>query len=69
MENVTKSIISNVLKEHCKIIVQDIQGDVILILYEKQVLTENEYNDIKSKVSRKTIILIISNFYFIMCLS
>lgn len=31
-------------------LVQDIQGDVIYALYEKQVLTENEYHNIKSEV-------------------
>lgn len=50
MEVYNQQIISNVLKVHHKNIVQDIQGDVIVALYEKEVLTEHEYQSIKSEV-------------------
>lgn len=42
--------INNVLQLHHGNIIQDIQGDVIMDLFKKQVLTESEYQDIKSQV-------------------
>jgi len=40
----------SILMEYHESIVQDIQGDMIVALFERQVLTENEYYDIKSEV-------------------
>lgn len=40
------------LKIHHDEIVQDIQGDVIWALFEKQVLTEKEFKYINSQVKR-----------------
>lgn len=51
MENCNGRIPMAVLKIHHDIIVQDIQGDVISALFENQVLTETEYEEIKSEVS------------------
>jgi len=39
-----------ILKEYHDNIVQDIQGDMIIALFERQVLTENEFYNIKSEV-------------------
>ena len=41
-----------ILKEYHSSIVQDIQGDLILALFKKQVLTKIEYNNIKSEVRK-----------------
>jgi len=48
-----KHISRLVLSNHHHNIVQDIQGDVIFDLYEKQVLIEQEYKEIISKVSKE----------------
>lgn len=45
-------ILSAALKIHYDIIVQDIQGDVIMALFQIQVLTKNEYDKIKSMVKK-----------------
>jgi len=50
MEIDNHHISSAVLKVHHDNIVQDIQGDVIMALFQKQVLTEDEYIKITSKV-------------------
>jgi len=47
-----QSIPFTILNKYHDRIVQDIQGDVIMILFKKQVLTENEYRNIKSEVRR-----------------
>lgn len=52
MEINSQHILPTVLIVHHDIIVQDIQGDVILVLYENKVLTESEYRDIKSRVNK-----------------
>ncbi|XP_060875475.1 apoptotic protease-activating factor 1-like [Metopolophium dirhodum] len=48
-----QNIPCNILKEYHDSIIQDIQGDMILALFETQVLTENEYNNIKSERNRE----------------
>jgi len=45
-----QNIPCNILKEYHDSLIQDIQGDMILALFETQVLTENDYNNIKSEV-------------------
>lgn len=54
-------ILYTVLKTHHSIIVQDILGDVILDLYDKQVLTKKEYHDIKYTVKKKDNIIVFLN--------
>lgn len=51
--NSQHNILSDVLIIHHDIIVQDIQGDIITVLYENNVLTKNEYQDIKNEVKKK----------------
>lgn len=46
------SIPCTILEKYHDSIVQDIQGDVIMVLLKKQVLTENEYRNIKSEVRK-----------------
>lgn len=58
MEIHSQNILSTVLIVHHDIIVQDIQGDVIMVLYENKVLTESEYRDIKSKVNKYIILIL-----------
>ncbi|XP_026822292.1 apoptotic protease-activating factor 1-like [Rhopalosiphum maidis] len=48
-----QSIPFTILKKYHDRIVQDIQGDVIMILFKKQVLTENEYRNIKFERNRE----------------
>lgn len=47
-----QSILCTILKEYHDSIIQDIQGDMTLALFETQVLTESEYNNIKSEVRK-----------------
>jgi len=47
-----QSIPCTILEKYHDSIVQDIQGDVIMVLLKKQVLTENEYRNIKSEVRK-----------------
>lgn len=48
----TQDIAYTIFKIYHHDIVQDIQGDVIMALLEKQVLTKEEYQKIKSKVNK-----------------
>lgn len=50
MEIDNHHISSVALKIHHNSIVQDIQGDVIMALFQEQVLTEDEYKNITSVV-------------------
>jgi transcriptional regulator CtsR len=50
MEIDNQRVTQAILKIHHDEIVQDIQGDVIWALFEKQVLTEKDYQYIKSQV-------------------
>lgn len=50
MEIDNQRVSQAILKIHHDEIVQDIQGDVIWALFEKQVLTEKEYEYINSQV-------------------
>lgn len=45
-----QNIPCTILKEYHDSIVQDIQGDMIIALFERHVLTENEFYNIKSEV-------------------
>lgn len=52
METGCQRIISTVYKIHHNSIIKDIQGDVIMDLYYRRILTEDEYLDIKSEVNK-----------------
>lgn len=52
MEIDNQHVLLTVLKKHHEEIVQDIQGDVIWALFEKQVLTIEDYQSIQSQVER-----------------
>lgn len=52
METNCQRIICTVYKIHHNSIIQDIQGDVIMDLYNRRILTEDEYLDIKSEVNK-----------------
>lgn len=45
-----QNILCTILNEYHDSIVQEILPDITLALLKKQVLTENEYNNIKSEV-------------------
>lgn len=52
METDCQQIISTVYKIHHDSIIQDIQGDVIIDLFYRGILTKDEYKDIKSEVNK-----------------
>lgn len=56
METNFQYIAYTVFKMHHHDIVQDIQGDVIMALFEKQILTKDEFQHIKSKVNEDYIV-------------
>lgn len=65
MDNAIESILCSALKVYHNDIIQYIQGDVIEALFDKQVLTESEFKNIKSLVSITNKICILSLLLFL----